>query len=77
MIKTMTKKIMNTRLYLKVKNVVLLSDYVYDSGITTIEDLQGNAIKFDGIINGTNPDAGKLCTIRKTALKEYNLSATP
>lgn len=47
-------------------------DYVYDSGITTVEDLKGNASKFDGKITGIEPGAGIMITSEK-ALEEYNL----
>ncbi|APH38347.1 hypothetical protein BHR79_01825 [Methanohalophilus halophilus] len=47
-------------------------DYVYDSGITTVEDLKGNASKFDGRITGIEPGAGIMVTTEK-ALEEYNL----
>ncbi len=37
---------------------LVVPDYVYDTGITTIEDLKGNASKFDGKITGIEPGAG-------------------
>ncbi len=47
-------------------------NYVYDSGITTVEDLKGNASKFDGRITGIEPGAGIMVTTEKV-LEEYNL----
>lgn len=54
---------------------LVVPDYVYDSGITTVEDLKGNASKFDGRITGIEPGAGIMITTEK-ALEEYNLSDT-
>ncbi|RNI13722.1 glycine betaine ABC transporter substrate-binding protein [Methanohalophilus sp. RSK] len=51
---------------------LVVPDYVYDSGITTVEDLKGNASKFDGKINGIEPGAGIMITSEK-AVEEYNL----
>jgi glycine betaine/proline transport system substrate-binding protein len=47
-------------------------DYVYDTGITSIEDLQGNASKFDGRITGIEPGAG-IMQNTETVMEEYNL----
>ncbi|MFW5986875.1 MAG: glycine betaine ABC transporter substrate-binding protein [Methanohalophilus sp.] len=47
-------------------------DYVYETGITSIEDLQGNASNFDGQITGIEPGAG-IMQNTETVMEEYNL----
>lgn len=52
---------------------LVVPKYVYDSGITSIADLNKNASKFSNQIVGISPGSGEMQTLKNTVVKDYGL----
>ncbi|QQE78601.1 glycine betaine ABC transporter substrate-binding protein [Alicyclobacillus sp. SO9] len=57
----------------KTKIGLVVPQYVYNKGITSISDLNKNASKFNNQIIGIGPGAGEMQTLKGPVKKAYNL----